>query len=389
MAHDYTPKLFLRQAPNASLKAYFDRKTVLAGIDWAALKETEVDVVYDAWQALDKQQREEIESDFRTIHDLATSDGVRAMIEEGQFHKKDLGPELDALDGHHAKVLCVFLNHPRVFLVAGMMDRADHMDGRYRRKRKDMPKKAPDLTATARQALSASLAAYYWQKQGRGRNCKMDVYLRGGRHHYFFVYPEDYAGTFIGYGPGGEFIRRAQQPAFDVVFAYDPVDGTLDLFALGDKRIKQDLQEIFARTILHEEIGPENKNSQPYELNGLKRRDFAFTPRPGDGLTAIRVRSLRLSVKGNPMRRITVEGDLRTSAKDVYDLMDQVLDKERLPLANVDVDHATLQAEFAGIVRGKPKRRTFGVSKNSCNLKEKPEDLIIMECLKLSEVARV
>lgn len=241
----------------------------------------------------------------------------------------------------------------------------------------------------ARQEFSKSLAAYFWQKEGRGRNCKMDVFLRSGRYHYFFVYPEDYAGTFIGYGPSGEFIRRAQQPAFDVVFAYDPVDGTLDLFARGDKRLKQDLQEIFARTILDEEIGPESKGSEPYELNGLKRRDFAFTPRPGDGLTAVRVRSLRLSVKGNPMRRITVEGDLRTSGKDVYDLMDQVLDQQRLPLANVDVDHATLQAEFAAMVRGRRKRRTFGVSKNSCNLKENPEDMMIMECLKLSEVVRV
>jgi hypothetical protein len=411
MAHDYTPKVFFRQMPNALLEAYFRKQAVdasidwvalaaaasnpgrggwqeLAKLDWAGLGETDIEPIYAAWQALTKTEREESESDFRAIYELATVDGVRTIIEEGQFHKKDLGPELDALEGYHAKVMSVFLNHLRVFKVARMMDHADHMDRRYRRKRTDLPKKQPDLTLAARNALRKSLAAYYWQKEGRGQNCEMDVYLRANRYHYFFAYPEDYAGTFIGYDSSGKFIRRPQQPAFDVVFVFDPIDGTLELFARGDTRLKQDLQELFSRTILSEEIGPEKKNSNPYDLSGLKRREFTFNPQPGDGLTALRVKNLRLRIKGNFRRRITVEGDVRNNPLDVYDVMKDTLDEKKLPITNVDVDHASIEAEFA-VLNGRPKRVPFGISEKSCNLKESPEHLVIKECLRRSGIIRV
>lgn len=407
MAHDYTPRVFFRQTPNALLEGYFRQRAAAAGadwdalraaapdpahgpwqalakIDWSALAETDIEPIYTAWQALPKNEREESESDFRAIYGMATGDSVRVIIEEGHFHKRDLGPELDAIDGYHAKVLHVFLNHARIFRVARMMDHADHMDRRYRRKRNDMPKKQPDITLAARAALKQSLSAYYWQKEGRGQNCWVDLFLRANRYHYFFAYPEDYADTFIGF-EGGKFVRRPQQPAFDVVFVFDPIEGTLELFAHGDKKVKQELQELFARTILHEEIGPEKANSNPYDLSGLKHRDFAFKPSPGDGLTAVRVKSLRLRIKGNSRRRITVEGDVRRSPLDTHNLMDETLDKEKLPLANVDVDHAALEAEFA-VLNGRPRRVQFGISEKSCNLKEAPEHLIIKDCLKRSGI---
>jgi hypothetical protein len=410
MAHDYTPRVFFRQTPNTLLEVYFRRRAAASGADWEALRAAapdpalgpwqalakvdwstlavkDVEPVHTAWQGLPKSEREESESDFRAIYDMADGDGVRVIIEEGHFHKKDLGPELDAIEGHHAKVMHVFLNHPRIFRVARQMDHADHMDRRYRRKRNDLPKNQPDITLPARAALEQSLEAYYWQKEGRGQNCHVDLYLRANRYHYFFAYPEDYAGTFIGYDSTGKFVRRAQQPAFDVVFVFDPIDGTLELFARGDKKLKQDLQELFGRTILHEEIGPEKRNSNPYDLSGLKRRDFTFTPQAGDGLTAVRVKNLRLRIKGNSRRRITVEGDIRSNPLDVYDVMKDTLDEKKLPITNVDVDHASLEAEFA-VLNGRPVRVPFGISENSCNLKDAPEHLIIKECLKRSGIIR-
>lgn len=408
MAHDYTPRVFFRQTPNALLEAYFRERATDAGadwdalraapanpangawqglahVDWSGLEETDVEPIYTAWQALPKADRERIESDFRNLYDIATGDGVRVIIEEGHFHKKDLGPELDVIEGFHAKVMHVFLNHERIFRVARQMDRADHYDRRYRRKRNDIPKKQPDITPYARATLKKELSDYYWKKEGRGQNVWLDVFLRANRYHYFFVYLEDYADTFIGFDSSDKFVRRPQQPAFDVVFVYDAIEGALELFARGDKAVKQKLQEIFARTILHEDIGPEKANSNPYDLSGLKRREFAFQPSPGDGLAAVRVKSLRLRVKGNYRRRITVEGDVRGNPMDVYDLMKEALDEKKLSIDNVDVDHATLEAEFA-VLNGRQRRVPFGISEKSCSLKEAPEHLIIKDCLKRSGI---
>jgi hypothetical protein len=311
------------------------------------------------------------------------------LIEEGQFHQKELRLELDAREGFHNKAMWAFLEHPSIFRVAGLMDQADRADGRYRRKRKGMPKKAPDLSQDARLAFQQAISAYYWNKDGRGRKCQLDVYLRGGRYHYFFVYVEDYASTFIGFDVQGQFDRHAQKPAFDLVFIYDPLDGTLGLFAPGDKERKQDLQGIFAETILHETIGRENRASKPYDLKELKNRNFSFKTKASDGIAVVRVKELRLSLKGNRRRTISIEGEVQKKREDVYDILDLVVDSERLPLATMDVEHATIRVEFSPVNREKAKQVTFRISSKSCTLKEQPEHLLLAECLKRWKIALV
>ena len=386
MANDYAPRLFLRQAENALLREYFTARGELGDIDWDGIEETHVDAVYAAWQALTEEKVEEVEQDLRDIFDLASADGTRTLIEEGRFHGLDLTAELDEQDGFLNKAFRVFLKHEDVFHVAHILDRADHLSGRYWRKRKDLPKKQPDLSAEAIKELGDALGAYYRENQGRGKWCRVENYLRGDRYHYFFAYPKDYTDTFIGYDDHGRFERRRQNPAFEVVFVYDPVDGTLDLYAQGDKTLKQDLQKLFGRAILHEEIGEETKNSVAYELNGLKDRNFAFPTDPADGVLGVRVRELRLSVVGNARKRITFSVPPNGAQADVHDLMAQALHQERLPLSMVNITSAVIQMRFnntTGSGRAE-KIVSFRVSyPDSCNLKDTPEHLAAKKYLKL------
>ncbi len=217
-----------------------------------------------------------MESEFRLVSSLSTTSGIQTIVQEGRFFGLDLASELEHLDGLQHKAFHTFLHHRNIADVASLLDHADNLNRRSWRKRKDMPRKAPDLSKQARDDLSKAVSAYYWEKQGRGEQCQTDYLLRAGRLHYFFVYPLDYAGTFIGLSDDGKFVRRPQKPAFEIVFVYCEQDGTLDLYAQGDKSLVHDLQEIFSRAILHEDLGPENRNSHPYDLNGLKNRTFRF-----------------------------------------------------------------------------------------------------------------
>ncbi|MCD6416388.1 MAG: hypothetical protein J7M08_06800 [Planctomycetes bacterium] len=386
MANDYAPKLFLRQAENVLLKEYFTARGELGDIDWDGMAETDVDAVYAAWQALPEDKVEQVEQDFRDIFDLASEDGTRALIDESRFHDPDmdLATELEEHDGFLNKAFWVFLNHRELFDLVSILDRADHLNGRYWRKRKDMPKKRPDLSAGAIKELGDALGAYYRENQGRGKWCNVEHYIRADRYHYFFAYPKDYTDTFIGYDEQGRFERRRQNPAFEVVFVYDPVDGTLDLYAKGDKNLKLDLQKLFARTILHEEIGEENRNSQPYELNRLKDRAFAFPTDPADRITGVRVRQLRLSIVGNERKRITFEVPPKGSPADIHDLISEALHEQRLPLSMVNVTSAVIQMRFSnGSGRRREKTVSFRISMpDSCNLKDKPEHLVAKKYLK-------
>ena len=384
MAHDYAPKLFLRQVKNALLKEYFTARGELAGFDWDSLKEADADPVYLAWHALPEDKQEEIEQDFRDIYDLASAEGTRTLVEEGRFHGLDLGAELDEVDGLINKAFHVRLKHKDIFDVAHILDRADHLNGRYWRKRKDMPKKQPNVSAATLKELGDAIGAYYRENQGRGKWCKVEHYVRANRYHYFFAYPKDYTDTFIGYDDQGRFERRRQNPAFEVVFIYDPADGTLDLYTQGDKDLKQDLQKLFARSILQEELAEEDRNSVPYELNGLKNRSFAFPTDPADGVMEVRVRELRLSIVGNERKRITFEVSPKGVPADIHDLMQQALHEHRLPLSMVNVTSAVIQMRLNNGNGRRDKTVSFRISMpDTCNLKDKPEHLVAKKYLKL------
>lgn len=236
MATDYAPRHFLRHAHIDLLRRYFTKRERLNDLPWDRLNGSHAEIIHESWNALPVTERYGIENDFLRIHRLGTEDGTRSIVDEGWFHQLDLKAELDAIDGHVNKALWTFLEYPEVFRVAGLMNRADHLNSRYWRKRKGMPAKQPNITATARKELEQAIAAYYWEKEGRGSPCHVDAYLRGDRYHYLFAYPRDYADMFLGFGADGEFEQRLLNPAFEVIFCFDPGEGTLDLFVRGDKK---------------------------------------------------------------------------------------------------------------------------------------------------------
>jgi hypothetical protein len=217
------------------------------------------------------------------------------------------------------------------------------------------------------------------------------VYLRWDRCHYFFVYPQDYTSTTIEFDSNGRFQRRPQSPAFEVIYVYDPVEGALELYARGKRELKEDLQKIFSRSILHENLPREDRNAPPYELNLLKRRSFAFPTDPADGIREVRIRELKLSVIGNYRHRIALEVSPNGPADEIYDFMDRFLNSEALPLTLVDVKSAVIQMRFNNNDGrgGDVKTISFRIScPDSCNLKDKPEHIIARKYLKKWDIER-
>jgi hypothetical protein len=379
MAQQYAPKTFLRQTSNSLLRECFAGRGALAQIPWEELAEHEIDPVYDGWQELPDEERIAFERCFEDAEALANEQGIKAIIEEGQFHGLDLAPALEVIEGNRNKVMWVALHHPRVFEVASIINGAHTLPQRHWRRRGGLPLEQPDVSPEVITTFANAIGAYYRQNQGRGHRCTVDAYLRVNRYHYFFAYPDDYADTYLGHDDAGNFIRRPQKPAFEVVFIFDPQDGAIDLFAQGGKQVHEDLQTIFCRSLLGRELPPELPHRHPYELNGLKSRNFRFPTDPEDGIEQVRVRKLRLSVLGGLKRRITLEGDPEAGPGDVYDMMDEYLDRQNLPDTLVNVTQATVNVKFVHTGEGRQKTLTFDISfPDSSNLKSKREDLRII-----------
>lgn len=376
MPQHYAPKSFLRDTSNRLLRECF--KEVL-DVDWESLPEHKIDVVYDKWQELPDKQRVSIERQFEDAEELNSEQGIQALVDECAFHGIDIATEWqqEGLESFRDRALWVAMNHPRAFEVAGIINHAHNLSRRYWKKRGNMPKRHPDVSPEAIERFREAISAYFRQAQGRGHRCTVDPYLRVQRYHYFFAYPDDYANTYLGHDDGGQFVRRPQRPAFEVVFLYDPVDGTLELYAQGRKEMHESLQTIFCRELLEQELPPEGPNSHPYELNGLKTRGFGFPTDPADGVDDARVRKLRLSVLGGHKRRIWLEADPDGGPEDVYDMMEEYLNERNLPSSLVNVTTATISMKIAALGDLKGGTVTFDVSyPNSSNLKsEKRERL--------------
>jgi hypothetical protein len=385
MTRHYAPKTVLRQVSNSLLKEFFDHRNLLQDVLWHFQGPREIQKIFDAWQALPREQREEVERAFRSVHEMACEAGIKALVEDGSFHEVDLATEFGRLEGFYDRAMWAYLRHHEIFYVASIISYADGLlRGRYWIRRNDLPPKSPDVSSDTIQALANALSDYYRREQGRGQRCTVERYLRVGRYHYFFAYPDDYTDTYIGHAEDGTLMRRPQKRAFEVIFVYDPESGTLDLFAQGDRRLKNHLQQIFGLLILHERLKPDDAPTRVYELNGLLYRDFAFPTDPQDGIEEVRVRALRLSLVGSGGGQISIEAAPKESHEDIYDIMDRYLAKGLVPALNFNVTQATLDIRFAP-TNGSRSRRSlvFDVTyPDSSNLKSKcknEEDRLLAE----------
>lgn len=175
MTVHYQPKTFLRQTSNNLLQACFGQIGVLGDIPWADLSEHQIDVVYDGWQNLPEQQRLEIERMFEDAEALANEEGIKAIIDEGSFHGLDLATEIEQFGDFRDKAMYVAISHPRVFQVAGTINRAHSLSRRYWRHRGNMPLVQPDVTPTGINRFAEAISVYFRQNEGiaalRTRTC--------------------------------------------------------------------------------------------------------------------------------------------------------------------------------------------------------------------------
>jgi len=386
MAHDYTPRYFLRQAPNGLLKAYFARKNELTETQWAMLGDSakDKDIIYRAWQSLPPDRIRQVESEFRAIHELANEDGARIIIEEASIFAPDAIPPLREIEGLLHKAFWLFLHEPKLFAHVSRCDHADGLSLRSWKTRKGLPAREPDLSDEAVAKLAAEIGKYYWDHQGRGGHCRGESFTRGDDRGYVFIYPQDYADTFIGYDKDGTFVRVPQQPAFEIVFAFDASAGVLDLYAKGDKRLRGKLEGMFARNILREEIGPEPADNDAYRLDGLKDRNFPMPTDPQDNIRLARVKTLRLYLPDYKGQIVLDTPATVESPEALYSNMDEFLIARQIARESVRVGGATIQMVLRPNGDGREKKMEFNVSaRGSHNTsRDRPEDQLARKYLK-------
>jgi hypothetical protein len=384
MGRHYSTRDFFRQMPNRLLARYFEGHGVLAGLDFAGMKEARIDGLFAAWLELPEDQRKKMDADFSEIHALSCEKGWCAIRDEAEWQLREtpeayteLVEKLAALANHSERAMVTFLDYPKFWKGATHFYHADNLP--YWRKRKGFPHQEASVHEEGRQALAASIRDYFHRTEGRGNNCLVET-LRRGDLDYFFAYPGDYSQRSLEWVEG-EFAPRPHNPAFEVIYVYSQKDGTLDLNFRGAIKAVEPLQGMLATVILNlPELPPDPDDERVYDLNPLRERGFQFIYGPESGIQSVAVKKLRLTSKVVRTDRVTLEADATANREAIYDLLDEVMGPVRLRTYYVT------QVELAALVAlkpdEKPKSETVRITyPNSCSLKYDDVDLRLRQML--------
>ncbi|MCD6216383.1 hypothetical protein J7L05_00810 [bacterium] len=381
MSRQYSIKSFLRSAPNSLVIQYLER----LGIDAKEVKnnknlsESKIEPLFETIEK-NENLRVRMDADFRNIEKLATEGGIKVIVEEAIIQNTGITEVLSDMKGHHEAVLWTFLNHPKVFAVASRFYGADNLPNRSWRKIKYLPDAPSATDKNSRDRLTQAIAAYYKSAEGRGKACKVEHYKRDDRL-YWFCYVQDYAGTSIEFDDKGEFRRRTLKPAFEVIFVHHPIEKSLDTYVVGYKKTVQNLQKIWALSILNEQIEPTLEKEEVYNLTGLRNRNYPMLLEPGGEVEDVRIRKLKLEFTVPGSKRLTLEADVRSNEHAVYDLFDDLLEDDMKDL--VQVKQVGFQFKFRSDGRRGQNTLSFVVSNpNSISLKYDPKHLIARDYLK-------
>lgn len=383
MSRQYAPKTFLRQIRPEQFRRYFKQLGITPSVDLELLKRPNVEPAYQWIQSLPPEVCRRVESDFTTVCEMATEQGTQAILRAARDYGQDWSKILGDDHNHYERAFFAFLFHRSIFDLAMYYEEMDRIGGgRWHRRFVGVGLK-PNTTNEAIGELADQMRRSY-AKEGRGRHCHIDYYRRSDPdRHCFFAYPEDFAGSDLGYSDDGVLSRRQRRPAIEVIFVYRPGDGMLEIVAPGGQGRVEDLAAAFCITVLGlDELPPESQKAT-VNLQVLLSRSFTFPTDISDGIDTVNLRQLRLNLPGNRKRSITLTAQPSLYNPDaVLDLIDEVIDKAKVNLNQVTVTHARINVRFHPADKPRGKRVGFTVSPpHHCTLKDNPYDQIIKRCL--------
>ncbi|MEN6521141.1 MAG: hypothetical protein ABFD46_08335 [Armatimonadota bacterium] len=381
MARQYSLKGFLRHAPNRLLEAYFERLGLGEDIDWEYLPETDIEPVFAAIQAADVSAQERMGLDFHSIHDLADEAGIQTLIQEAEesYPALDLAGALSEMNGFYEKAFWVFIEHPEVFRIARIID---GFSTRSAVKQIGFPLLPGEPDKESTEKLGEALSAYYLKKDGRGQGYHVDYYKRGDRH-YWFAYLEGFANSLLVYDGDHQLDLQTNRPAFEIIFRYNEAERSLELRGVTGKHSVRDVQMIFSRAILKNDVHlPEDAIT--YQLEALRNRDIEFRVEPGYGIESVRLTKLKVNVLGRQGISVTLEAGSRYGRDRIYDLLEDLLASGKIPVELLTVSMVGFQLTFyPENGRRKGKTMSFWVSSpHSTSLKSGEKYEIARMCLK-------
>jgi hypothetical protein len=324
----YSLRNVFRRLDRALLIQYLEKRPAAQRVV-AALQSNDLSAAFSHLDELPETDRARLEAELRYVHDLSTEAGLLCIHHEIASRRKlgltvSLPSDFDTLEGFEDRILCAVMNDPHLVAVAALFLHADSLSERSWRRFDEIPQRSDlHLTGQMGSQIADGIRGIY-SADGRARRVTAERYIRNGQH-YVFVFADDYSTIRIEHADDDSLQRRAARPTFEIVFVYDASSGTLDVFARGNRKTKNNIARLFVDTVFGPDIALAPRKPT-YNVDLLRHRATSLPVDRNDGVSMARVRRLRLCVARDRTQKITFEVPAIGKEKDVYDLMDEHLD---------------------------------------------------------------
>jgi hypothetical protein len=388
MAKLFEPTEFLRKVPHPLLREYCERRGLLGDYAWDGGRNVDAYDILDALQIAGDVACRAAFAEFRAIWDRHGPGFTRGLMNEARFHEDNVAYETLKKLTHLGKAFWAALERPDWTTNAAILSDVDSLPQGAWLKRKNLPARPGPVDQEMVERLEIEVVKYFSEVEHRGRNCKIDC-LRSGDDEIFFTYAEDHPDTDLLWRDG-HLKPQVLNRSFRLIFKHNDSRRSLDIHLEGSRDVVPDLQVIFARAVLGEEISRDSpKDEQIYAIEEMLAPGFQLAYPDELGIADARVTKMRFRLAGQPWRRFTAEADV-TSDRNALDEFVSKLTVQ-LPGSRLQLDQVCVAVKFhkrAGDRRA-PSRQVFITYPNSLRLKQDELGESIVRMLAHSGIERV
>lgn len=379
---------FFRRVSKPLLERYFAEFPAFADFDWTAISARRIDPLLQRFNALAPEHRRQAFEVFRRVEPLATSTGTQALIEAGRKKDDSIPGKLAAMQNGRDRALWMSLEHPDVIDPARTLARIDSLSKKFWETRQGLPVMDIEVTDSMKAELSRQIIDLFQPEQCRGQYCVVEHVRREGGIDCFFAYPADYLKDWEGYDSHGQFERGNNNPAFKILFAYHSMDGKLDTYSPGGRKMRDRLAHIFTRSVLGADQELALADLDCFDLEILKDPNLTFPTDPSDHIALVRIQSLRLKFHGSHPSTIEVSIEGRRREGSIHAVIAEKFRDPQAAMASATVSSAVLQA-FILAPSGRESSLCFRLSAPSfCDLEDAPEEQVLRRYLRVWKIEK-
>jgi hypothetical protein len=144
--------------PNGILQKFFSRHDEFATFDWASIKETRIDPVFETWQRMPEDRRKQVSAVIHRVYALANPRGTAVLVEAASEEGIDIAASVRSMKNAYERAFWFFLEHPKIFDNARTQFHIATLPRRSWEKRNGMPKQAIEINDEVVDALGRGVS---------------------------------------------------------------------------------------------------------------------------------------------------------------------------------------------------------------------------------------